>query len=194
MFAGRAVGGVPAGETAEVGGLTAVALPAAEVAVTTTLSACPTSVLTGLYFPAVAPVIAAHCAPAASQRLHAYENLSGLPPSQIPGTAASSSPASAKPTMVGGSERRGRPVGYGSMATAVRFVPFIRSPSVHFLLMPGTETQFVHCQKRQPNPLQFWAGTKGWPALVQCAIQSAVPAAATAVELPRWERQKSGEV
>ena len=58
----------------------------------------------------------------------------------------------------------------------------------------GTETQFDHCQNLQPNPFQFWAGTSGWPALVQCAIQSSVPAAATAVEWPRCERQKRGEV
>ena len=44
---GRAIGGVPAGETAEVGGVTAVALPPVVVAVTTTLSECPTSALAG---------------------------------------------------------------------------------------------------------------------------------------------------
>src|ERR1700745_391928 len=49
MFAGRAVGGVPAGVTAAVGGVTAVALPAADLAVVTTTSECPTSVLTARY-------------------------------------------------------------------------------------------------------------------------------------------------
>src|SRR5215475_2047558 len=117
MLVGRAVGDVPAGETAAVGTEMAVAFPASDVAVTTTLSECPTSVLVGRYDSAVAAEIAAQLAPAASHRLHWYVNVSGLPPSHRPGTAASSCPASGAPTMVGGVERRGRPAGYGSMAT-----------------------------------------------------------------------------
>jgi len=47
VLAGSAVDGVPAGETATLGADVAEALPAAEVAVATTWSACPTSSLTG---------------------------------------------------------------------------------------------------------------------------------------------------
>ena len=61
-------------------------------------------------------------------------------------------------------------------------------------LIPGTETQFVHCQNVQPEPFQFWAGTSGWVADVQWAIQSGVPPTAAAVELPRFSFQKFGEV
>ena len=73
------------------------------------------------------------------------------------------------------------------------FVPFSRSPSLQ-CLTPGTEAQFVHCQNFQPLPSQFWAGTIGLLLDVQCAIQSPVPAAAAAVESPRWFFQKSGDV
>ena len=79
------------------------------------------------------------------------------------------------------------------MATDESFVPFIRSPSLQCLI-PGTETQFVHCQNLQPSPFQFCAGTSGEPLDVQCAIQSPVPAAAAAVESPSRPFQKSGEV
>ena len=70
------------------------------------------------------------------------------------------------------------------MARVLGVVPFIRSPSVQWLI-PGTARQFVHCQNVQPLPFQFWAGTRGCVADVQCAIQSEVPPAAAAVELPR---------
>ena len=117
----------------------------------------------------------------------------GLPPSHAPGTAASNCPAWGAPTIVGGVERRGTPDGNGSMATDESFVPFIRSPSLQCLI-PGTETQFVHCQNLQPSPFQFCAGTSGEPLDVQCAIQSPVPAAAAAVESPSRPFQKSGDV
>src|SRR5215831_19293941 len=100
----------------------------------------------------------AQFAPAASQRRHWYVNMSGLPPSHVPGTAASNCPATDEPTMVGGVERSGTPLGYGSIATDVSPVPFMRSPSLQCLI-PATETQFVHCQKLQPSPFQFCAGT-----------------------------------
>src|SRR5215468_479345 len=112
----------------------------------------------------------AQFAPAASQRRHWYVNMSGLPPSHVPGTAASSCPATGGPTMVGGVERSGAPVGYGSMATDASLVPFMRSP------------------------FQFCAGTSGALFEVQCAIQRPVPAAAAAVELPRRPFQKTGDV
>src|SRR5579884_3891313 len=192
-FCGRAVGEVPAGATAAVAAVVATALPAAEVAVTTTLSECPTAVLSGRYDSPVAPVIDAQLAPAASQSLHWYANVSGLPPAQVPGTAARSSPASGAPTIVGGVERSGMPIGYGAIATEAGFVPFIRSPSVQWLI-PGTETQLVHCQNVQPPPFQFPAGTNGLLLAVQCAIQRPVPAAAAAGESPRRPLQKSGEV
>ena len=67
---GRAPGDVPAGVTAAVGTVVALAVPAVEVAVTKTLSACPTSALTGRYDSAVAPEIGTQLAPAASQRRH----------------------------------------------------------------------------------------------------------------------------
>src|SRR5437763_16712828 len=54
-FVGTAAGGVPAAETAALGAEAADALPAAEAAVATTWSACPTSSLTGRYDSAVAP-------------------------------------------------------------------------------------------------------------------------------------------
>ena len=79
------------------------------------------------------------------------------------------------------------------MATDERFVPFIRSPSLQCWI-PGTETQSVHCQNLQPAPFQFCAGTVGLLFEVQCAIQRPVPAAAAAVESPRFPFQKSGEV
>ena len=160
---------------------------------TKTLSECPTSSVTGRYDSAVAPVIASQFAPAASQRRHWYANVSGLPPSHVPGTAASSCPACGGPTTVGGVERSGGPLGSGGMATAASFVPFIRSPSLQCLI-PGTATQFVHCQNLQPVPFQFCAGTRGALLDVQCAIQRPVPAAAAAVESPRCPFQKSGEV
>src|SRR5215831_2234175 len=119
--------------------------------------------------------------------------MSGLPPSHVPGTAASNCAATGGPTMVGGVERSGAPLGYGSMATEASLVPFMRSPSLQCLI-PGTETQFVHCQNRQPSPFQFWAGTTGALFEVQCAIQRPVPAAAAAVESPRCPFQKSGDV
>ena len=119
--------------------------------------------------------------------------VSGLPPSQVPGTAASTWPACGAPTTVGGVESRGTPAGYGSMATAPGFVPFIRSPSAQ-CLRPETVTQSVHCQNFQPFPFQFWAGTVGLLFAVQWAIQRRVPAAAAAVESPRRPFQKSGEV
>src|SRR3954469_6172154 len=193
VFAGRPVDGVPAGVTAALGAEDAAALPAAEVAVTTTLSECPTSSVTGRYDSAVAFGIVVQLAPAASQRLHWNANVIGFPPSHVPGTAARSSPASACPTSVGGVERRGGPTGNGPIAAEAAFAPFIRSPSEQRLI-PGTVTQFVHCQNVQPPPFQFWAGTSGWAADVQCAIQSGVPAAAAAVELPRFSFQKLGEV
>jgi hypothetical protein len=192
-LAGGEVVGVPVGETAAVGAETAVAEPAAEAAVTTTSSARPTSVLTGRYDSRVAPEIETQFAPAASQRDHWYENLSGFPPSQVPGTAAMRRPATAGPTSVGGAERSGGPVGYGSIATAAGFVPFIRSASVHPFI-PRTDAQSVHCQNVQPFPFQFLAGTDGWPLDVQCAIQRPLPAAAAAVESPRCDFQKRGEV
>src|SRR5439155_6942010 len=130
---------------------------------------------------------------AASQRLHWYVNVSGLPPSHRPGTAASNRPASGGPTIVGGVERRGRPLGYGSIATAASLVPFIRSPSLQCLI-PGTETQSVHCQNLHPLPFQFCAGTAGELLEVQCATHRPVPAAATADESPRRPCQNSGEV
>jgi hypothetical protein len=111
MFVGRAVGGVPAGVTAAVGAVELAALPPEDVAVVTTLSECPTSALATLYVSYVAPEIAAQLTPAASQRLHVYENRSGFPPSQAPGTAASSWPACGGPTTVGGIDRTGGPVG-----------------------------------------------------------------------------------
>jgi hypothetical protein len=67
---GRAAGGVPAGETAAVGTDVATAVPAPDVAVTKTLSECPTSVLTGRYDSRVAPEIAVQSAPAASHCRH----------------------------------------------------------------------------------------------------------------------------
>ena len=79
------------------------------------------------------------------------------------------------------------------MATKARFVPFSRSPSLQRRI-PGTETQFVHCQNFQPSPCQFCAGTSGEPLAVQCATQRPVPAAAAAVESPRCPFQNSGEV
>jgi len=79
------------------------------------------------------------------------------------------------------------------MAAAEGLPPFIRSPSAQ-CLRPFTARQFVHCQKVQPSPFQFWAGTVGWLDLVQCAIQSGVPAAAAAVELARYLFQKRGDV
>jgi hypothetical protein len=79
------------------------------------------------------------------------------------------------------------------MATAAGFAPFIRSPSAQ-RLSPFTAMQFVHCQKVQPLPFQFCAGTVGLVADVQCATQSGVPAAAAAVELARLPFQKSGDV
>ena len=171
----------------------AAAGPAPEVAVTKALIECPTSAVTGRYVSAVAPVIGAQFAPAASQRRHWYVNRSGLPPCHVPGTAASSCPATGGPTMVGGVERRGTPVGYASMATDAGLVPFIRSPSLQCLI-PGTVTQFDHCQNLQPSPSQFCAGTSGALFDVQCAIQRPVPTAATAVESPSRPFQKSGDV
>ena len=79
------------------------------------------------------------------------------------------------------------------MATDARFAPFIRSPSLQCSI-PGTETQFVHCQNLQPPPFQFCAGTSGLLLDVQCAIQRPVPATAAAVESPSCPFQKSGEV
>jgi hypothetical protein len=69
----------------------------------------------------------------------------------------------------------------------------MRSASAQCFI-PLTETQFVHCQNVQPLPFQFAAGTIGFAAFVQCAIQSRVPASAAAVELPTLRLQKSGEV
>ena len=119
--------------------------------------------------------------------------MTGFPPSHKPGTAASNCPASGGPTMAGGVESSGRPIGYGWMATAASFVPFMRSPSVQ-CGTPGTDRQSVHCQNFQPSPFQFCAGTSGERLDVQCAIQRPVPAAAAAVESPRCPFQKSGEV
>src|SRR4029078_4623457 len=95
--------------------------------------------------------------------------------------------------IVGGLERSGRPLGKGSMVTAESLVPFIRSPSAQCVI-PGTETQFVHCQNLQPSPFQFWAGTCGELLDVQWAIQRPVPAAAAAVESPRRPSQNSRDV
>ena len=53
---GRAAIGVPAGETAAVGTDVETALPAEDVAVTMTLSECPTSVPAGRYVSRVAPM------------------------------------------------------------------------------------------------------------------------------------------
>ena len=44
--------------------------------------------------------------------------------------------------------------------------------------MPGTDAVLEYCQKLQPVPAQFAAGSVGWLALVQCAIQSRYPARA----------------
>src|ERR1051326_2694720 len=111
-FVGWAPGEVPAGETVVVGAVMDIALPLPDVAVTMTLSECPTSVLAGRDDSPVAPSMGTQLAPAASQLLHWYVNASGLPPSQVPGTAASSWPATGAPTIVGGVDRSGRPTGY----------------------------------------------------------------------------------
>ena len=79
------------------------------------------------------------------------------------------------------------------MAAETGFVPFIRSASEQCLI-PGTDTQLLHCQNAQPFPSQFEAGTSGRLAVVQCATQRSVPAVAAAVELPRCDFQKFGEV
>ena len=97
--------------TVALGAVVAVALRPADVAVVATTSECPTSALTGLYVSRVAPEIATQLRPAASHRNHAYEKRSGFPPSHVPGTAASSTPASGAPTIDGGIERTGGPVG-----------------------------------------------------------------------------------
>src|SRR5437764_10195891 len=117
----------------------------------------------------------------------------GFPPSHVPGTAASSCPATDGPTMVGGVERSGAPLGYGWMATDASLVPFMRSPSLQCLI-PGTETQFVHCQNLQPSPFQFLAGTVGPLFEVRRAIQRSVPAPAASVQAPRRPFQRSGVV
>ena len=57
-------------ETGGVGGDDALAVPAALCAVTATVSACPTSSVTGRYVSVVAPTIGTQPAPAASQRCH----------------------------------------------------------------------------------------------------------------------------
>src|SRR2546421_10177207 len=93
VFAGRAVDGVPAGVTAALGAEDAAALPAAEVAVATTLSECPTSSLTGRYDSAVAFGVVVQLGPAASQRLPRYADVIGFPPPHGPGTAGSRPPA-----------------------------------------------------------------------------------------------------
>src|SRR5436305_10030023 len=122
--------------------------------------------MTGRYDSPVAPSIASQLAPAASQRRHWYVKVTGFPPSQSPGTAASNCPASGGPTMVGGVERSGTPIGYGWIATEASCAPFIRSPSVQCSI-PGTERQFVHCQNLHPSPFQFCAGKLGEPLEVQ---------------------------
>jgi hypothetical protein len=104
--------------------------------------------------------MATQFAPAASHRSHWYANCTGFPPSHVPGTAASTFPASGGPTMLGGVERTGAPAGYGGIASAAGLTPFMRSPSTQCAI-PGTERQFVHCQNVQPLPSQFWAGTVG---------------------------------
>ena len=94
--------------------------------------------------------------------------------------------------MLGGVESVGASCEYGAIAIDAGLAPFMRSPSAQWAT-PGTETQSVHCQNVQPRPFQFWAGTHGLLALVQCAIQSGVPAAATAVESARYCCQKAGD-
>src|SRR5437763_16819847 len=98
--------------------------------------------------------------------------------------AERSLPASGGPTMLGAAETVGSAVEYGAIARDAGLTPFIRSPSAQWAT-PGTDAQSVHCQNVQPRPFQSLAGTHGLLALVQCAIQSGVPAAATAVESAR---------
>src|SRR2546423_15383530 len=92
VFAGRAVDGVPAGVTAAVGAEDAAALPAAEVAVATTLIECPTSSVTGRYDSAVAFGVVVQVAPAAAQRPPWDGKGNGFPPPPPPGTAGGRSP------------------------------------------------------------------------------------------------------
>jgi hypothetical protein len=54
---------------------------------------------------------------------------------------------------------------------------FARSASVQCVI-PGTVSQFVHCQNDQLRPLQLDAGTVGAAAFVQCATQSPLPLSA----------------
>ena len=97
--------------TARVGADEADAVPAGVTALTRTASAWPTSAAVGVYERAVAAVIAAQAWPAASQRVHWYENATGLPPPHVPGSAASTLPACGPPTIAGALVRVGDPPG-----------------------------------------------------------------------------------
>ena len=167
-------------------------MPEVDAAVTDSTSAWPTSLTVGVYVSSVAPGIEAHVNPAASQLCHWYVNVTGLPPLQNPGTAASFEPACAVPTTLGGVETAGTPPGKAGRANCAGSVPLSRSPSTQWA-MPGIDEQSVHCQNAQPRPPQLDAGTVGAAFFVQCAIQSRWLPAATVGESPSPVFQKLGE-
>jgi hypothetical protein len=79
----------------------AVALPSALIAVTSTLSACPTSPGTVLYVRSSAPAMSPHALPSIAHRCHWYANDVGLL-LHVPFEAVSVDPSRAVPLIVGG--------------------------------------------------------------------------------------------
>ena len=85
-----------------------------------------------------------------------------MPPLHAPGTAASTLPTFAAPTIVGGTLVTGGPVVYVPIASGPGSGPAYRSPSTQ-LRKPGTFAQSVHCQNVHPRPPQLPAGSDGDP-------------------------------
>src|SRR5215210_1427339 len=102
LSAGRTVFSGPlSDEIGFVGCDAAVARPSALMAVTSTLSACPTSPWTGLYVRSVAPAMSPHALPSIAHRCHWYVNDVGLL-LHVPFEAVSVDPSPAVPLIVGG--------------------------------------------------------------------------------------------
>src|SRR5215208_4010632 len=119
LSAGRTVlFGPLASEIGSVGCDAAVARPSALTAVTSTVSACPTSPCTGLYVFSVAPAMSPHAVPSIVHRCHLYSNDVGLL-LQVPFPAVSVWPSRSVPVTVGGAVLTGVAFDRASTAAGV---------------------------------------------------------------------------
>jgi hypothetical protein len=93
--------------TTRVGAETAVAVPAAFLAVTARTILLPVSAVCTMYDCRVPPGIAAHEVPAALQRRHSYVYVIGADPDHVPLLDVRTEPVSASPEIDGGKEFTG---------------------------------------------------------------------------------------